>query len=78
MAKIANLKAQLLTLAVLAIGASSAFVGFAFADDQDSRYSHQHITASWDNNLVCGDHKCASGETPQPPHVVVPVRGSHR
>jgi hypothetical protein len=75
MAKILNLGPLFLTLAVFAIGASLTFVGLAFADDQDNRYSHQHITASWDHNLVCGDHKCVPGETPQPPQVIVPVKG---
>jgi hypothetical protein len=75
MAKTANLKTLFLTLAVFTIGVSSTFVGLAFADDQDGRYSHSHITASWDNVLVCGDHRCSPGQTPQYPAPVVPIRG---
>ena len=75
MAKMSNLKSLLLTLAVFAIGLSSTFVGLAFADDQDGRYSHSHITALWDNGLVCGDHRCLPGQTPQYPAPVVPIRG---
>ncbi len=75
MAKIVNHTALLLTVATLAIGLSSTFAGVAFADDQDGRYSHQHITASWNHGLVCGDHRCAPGELPQHPPAVVPVKG---
>ncbi len=75
MAKMASLKSLLLTLAVFAIGLSSTFVAPASADDQDGRYSHSHITASWAHGIVCGDHKCAPGEAPQNPPVVVPVKG---
>lgn len=74
MAKMTSPTALLLTLAVFAIGVISTFGGLAFADDQDGKYSHQHTTASRDYSLVCGDHKCAPGETPQNPHVVVPVK----
>jgi hypothetical protein len=70
-----NLKTLSLTLAVSMIAISSSFSGVVFADDQDGRYSHQHITVSWDHSLVCGDHKCAPGEAPQNPRVVVPVKG---
>ncbi len=51
MAKLVNYKAILLTMAIFAIGLGSTFTGVAFADDQDSMYSHQHITASWDHGL---------------------------
>ena len=74
MAKIINLNVFLLAIAVFAIGLNSTFAVGAFADDKDASYSHQHITVTWDNNLVCGDHKCAPGETPQYPHPVLPVR----
>ena len=75
MAKLVNYTGFLLTVAILAVGLSSTFAGLAFADDQDGRYSHQHITASWNHGLVCGDHRCAPGETPHNPAVVVPVKG---
>ena len=74
MAKIVNLSVFLLVIAVFAIGLDSTFVLSAFADDKYASYSHQHITSTWDNSLVCGDHKCAPGETPQYPHPVLPVR----
>jgi len=75
MAKMASLKSLLLTLVVFAIGLSSTLVGPVFADDQDGRYSHQHITALWDHGLVCGDHRCSPGQAPQYPAPVVPIRG---
>ncbi|MBI3639042.1 MAG: hypothetical protein HY223_01875 [Thaumarchaeota archaeon] len=75
MAKIANYGILLLPIAIFAIGLSSTFSGVAFADDQENQYSHSHITATWDHGLVCGNHKCAPGETPQNPPVVTPVKG---
>ena len=64
-----------LSIAVFAIGLSSSFSGFAFADDQNGMYSHSHNTASWDHGLVCGNHVCVPGEISQSPPVVVPVKG---
>ena len=73
MAKILNSMALLSAIAMFALVPSLSFSSIAFADDQDGKYSHPHITASWDHGLVCGDHKCAPGETPQPPKTVEPV-----
>jgi len=75
MAKIVNHAALLFAIAMFAIAASPSFAGSAFAEDPNGLYSHSHITASWDNGLVCGDHKCAVGEMPQNPTVVTPVKG---
>ncbi len=74
MAKLANGTALFFAITIFAIAASSSFSGVAFADDQDGKYSHSHVTALWDNSLVCGDHKCAHGEMPQHPKAVEPVR----
>ena len=71
MAKIANHMASLFAIAVFAL--VPIFSGIVFADD-NGMYSHSHITASWNHGLICGDHRCASGETPQPPKTVEPVR----
>jgi hypothetical protein len=75
MAKTLNYMALLFAIAMFALVPSLNFSGVAFADDQDGRYSHQHLTASWDHGLVCGDHRCAPGEFPQHPPAVVPVKG---
>ena len=74
MAKIVNYTALLFSIAMLALVTSPSVTDIAFADDQDGTYSHSHVTASWDNGLVCGDHKCAPGEMPQHPKPVEPVR----
>jgi hypothetical protein len=74
MAKIVNHAALLFAIAMFAIAASPSFAGSAFAEDPNGLYSHSHITASWDNGLVCGDHKCAPGEMPQHPKPVEPIR----
>lgn len=76
MAKIANLTTLLLTLAVFAIGISSTFVGFAFADVQEGVAYHSHVTTLTDPNLVCGNHLCTPGELVGNPEPVVPVRGN--
>lgn len=70
-----NSRIQLMLIGVFAIGIGSVFSGIAYADDKDSTYSHQHITSSWEHDLVCGDHKCTLGETPKPPRVIPPLRG---
>ena len=72
MASIVNYTVVLFATAMFALAPS--FSGLAFADDQDGKYSHPHVTASWDNGLVCGDHKCAPGEIHQSPKAVEPVR----
>jgi hypothetical protein len=72
MAKTLNYMALLFAIATFAIVPS--FSSIAFADDQDGRYSHTHATATWNPGFVCGDHKCAAGEIPQPPKAVEPVR----
>lgn len=64
----------ILSLSVVLLGSALTFSGFAFAEDQDSSYTHQHITSTWKNDLVCGDHKCASGESSENPTPVEPVR----
>lgn len=74
MAKI-SYKALLLPVAIFAIVLGPSLAGSAFADDKNGMYSHSHITASWDNGLVCGDHRCSTGQTPQYPVPVVPIRG---
>jgi len=74
MAKTLNYIALFFAIAMFALVPSQSFSGIAFADDNNGMYSHSHITASWNHGLICGDHKCASGETPQPPKVVEPVR----
>ena len=77
MAKVPNFGMLLLPIAIFAFGLSSTFSGVAFADDQDGQYSHSHITALWKRGLVCGDHKCAPGETPQIPPGIQPVKGAY-
>ncbi len=67
-------KKLFLSIAVFAMGLSSTFSGFAFADDQNGLYSHSHETALWDHGLICGDHRCAPGEVSANPMPVVPVR----
>ncbi len=75
MAKMTNYTRLFLSIAVFAMGLSSTFSGFAFANDQNGMYSHSHVTASWDHGLVCGDHKCTPGQLPQNPPPVIPIRG---
>jgi len=74
MAKTLNYMVLLFAIAMFALVPSLNFSNNAFADDQDGKYSHPHVTASWDHGFVCGDHKCAPGEIHQPPKVVEPVR----
>jgi hypothetical protein len=74
MDKILNYKTLLLPVAIFVI-LSPSFSGIAFAEDPNGMYSHSHITATWDHGYVCGDHKCAPGEMPHNPPVVVPVKG---
>ncbi|HYL65807.1 MAG TPA: hypothetical protein VEU72_01485 [Nitrosopumilaceae archaeon] len=64
----------LFAIAMFALVPGLNFSGIAFADDQEGQYSHTHVTATWDPGFVCGDHKCAPGEIPQPPKAVEPVR----
>jgi hypothetical protein len=73
MAKTLNYMAVLFAIAMFAL-VPSLNSGVAFADDQDGKYSHTHVTATWNPGFVCGDHKCAPGEIPQPPKAVEPVR----
>ena len=73
MAKILNYTV-LFTIAMFALVPGLSFSGIAFAEDQNGQYSHTHATATWNPGLVCGDHKCASGEMPQHPKAVEPVR----
>ena len=64
-----------LSIVVFVVGLSSSFSGFAFADDQSGLYSHSHETALWEHGLICGDHRCAPGESSGNPQPVAPVRG---
>jgi len=73
MARIVNYTALLFAIAMFAIVQSLS--GTAFAINQGGSYSHSHETATWNHGLVCRDHKCAPGEMPQHPPVVVPVKG---
>ena len=75
MAKIVNYAILLFAIAVFAIVQSQNLAGTAFGINQGGSYSHSHETATWDHGLVCGDHRCAPGELPHNPPVVVPVRG---
>ncbi len=69
----AEYRKLILAMAVVLMGSTLTFSGIAFAEDKDNDYSHQHITATWNHGLICGDHKCAPGESPQNPSPVVPV-----
>ena len=73
MARIANYAALLFAIAMFAIVSSLA--GTALAINQEDSGSDTHRTATWDPGLVCGDHKCAPGETPHNPPIVTPVKG---
>ncbi|HEV2193797.1 MAG TPA: hypothetical protein VGR54_09295 [Nitrosopumilaceae archaeon] len=73
MAKTANYMTLLFAIAMFAIVPS--FSSIAFAINQGGSVSHTHATATWNPGLVCGDHKCAAGETPHNPSVVTPVKG---
>ena len=76
MAKIVNYAILLFAIAVFAIVPSQSLAGTAYAINQGGSVSHLHETATWDHGLVCGDHKCAPGEMPRnPPVVVLPVKG---
>ena len=74
-ARMTSYKKLILSIAVYAMGLSSTFSGFAFADDQNGMYSHSHEIASWDHGLICGDHRCTAGESSGNPLPVMPVRG---
>ncbi len=75
MAKIASYRPLFFAMAMFAMVANLSFTGSAFAEDPNGLYSHSHITALWDPNLVCGNHLCAPGEMPQHVPVVTPVKG---
>jgi hypothetical protein len=61
-----------ITIFVAAAGLSVASPAFAV---QDNSAYHTPATALTDPNLVCGNHPCGPGETPQAPFPVIPVRG---
>ena len=73
MAKIANYVALLFAIAMFAIVASPSFSGVAFAEGKDGKYDDTPSTALTDPNVVCGNHKCAPGESSQNPTPVTPV-----
>jgi len=75
MAKIANYVALLFAIAMFAIVANQSSSAVAFAEGKDGRYDDTPSTALTDPKVVCGDHKCAQGESPQDPTPVTPVRG---
>ncbi len=55
---------------------SPNLVGSAFAwTVSNGYYSHVHATAFTNPSLVCGNHPCGPGETPQHPKTV-PVKGN--
>lgn len=67
MAKTVNYKALFFALAIFAI-ASANLVGSASAwSVNNNYYSHEHLTNVPNPGAVCGNHKCAPGETPQHP-----------
>lgn len=70
-----NLKKLLLSMTVFAMSLGSTLSGIAFADNQNGMYSHSHMTALWEHNIVCGNHTCVSGEVSKNPPVVIPVKG---
>src|SRR5713226_7831639 len=75
MAKIANYAALFFAMAIFAI-TSANLLGPAFAwTVSNGSYSHEHVTNLTNPNAVCGNHLCASGEIPQHPPVVTPVKG---
>ncbi|GEM_PF-2395615 len=68
-------KILLFGIAMFAI-INSNLVGSAFAwTVSNGYYSHEHATATTNPSLVCGDHPCGPGETPQHPKKVDPVKG---
>jgi hypothetical protein len=68
-------KILLIGIAMFAI-TSSNVVGSAFAwTVSNEYYSHEHATATTNHGLVCGDHPCCHGETPQHPKKADPVKG---
>ena len=73
MARTLNYMALLFAIAMFAIVQSLS--GTAFAINQGGSVSHAHETSTWEHGLICGDHKCAPGETPHNPTVVTPVKG---
>ena len=73
MAKIASYTTLFFVMAMFAIVQSLS--GTAFAINQGGSVSHAHETSTWEHGLICGDHKCAPGETPHNPTVVTPVKG---
>ena len=72
-----DLKKLTLAIAIIAVSSGLGVSIPAFAVQVDEEFLHTHATALTDPNLVCGNHKCAIGETSHAPSPVVPVRG-HR
>lgn len=62
-----------ITIFVVSSGLSISSPAFALQETGD--YLHTPATALTDPSLICGDHRCVSGETPHEPSPVVPVRG---
>ncbi len=72
----ANYRRLALVLAAFVVISGLSIAGSAFAYQDDGDYSHSHATAMTNPSLVCGDHKCAPGESSSSPAPVVPVRGN--
>lgn len=70
----ANYKRFVLAIAVFAMVPGLSITGIAFAYQDNVDYTHTPATDLTNPGLVCGDHKCASGEVPHYPTPVAPVR----
>ena len=71
----ANYRKLALAVTLFAVSAGLSISSPAFALQDNGDYAHTHATVLTDPNLVCGDHKCAPGETSHGPSPIVPVRG---
>ncbi len=70
-----DLKKLTLAIAIFVVSSGLSISIPAFALQETGDYSHTPATALTDPNLVCGDHRCAPGETSHAPSPVVPERG---
>ncbi|MFZ1075818.1 MAG: hypothetical protein WAN47_00120 [Nitrosotalea sp.] len=76
MAKIVCYKLLLCAVAMFVIAIGPSLLTSAFAlTVSNGYYSHSHVTALTDPNLVCGNQLCTPGEMPHHPIVVVPAKG---
>ncbi len=76
MAKMTNYATLFFAIAMFAIVANQSLSGVAYAVNVYSTNPPTPVTVLTDPNVVCGNHLCAAGETPQHPAVVVPVKGT--